>query len=644
LAKLKDIFDNSKAEKKISLLGNEAIARAILEAGVSALFTYPGTPSSEIPNTLYEAQRAGILDQLKYEFYLEWSINEKVALESAYGHSFSGKRTIYVSKHVGLNVAADALMTLVNAGVKGGLVILEAEDPNMYSSQNEQDNRWYSKMANIPIFEPSDANEAMSMLKAAFDLSEKFETPVLFRCVTRISHSKSDVTLRKIIPPEFKPSISINIDPRRFVCVPANARINKKRILKISKEIEVYLESTPWNTFEEGSNTEIAFITSGSAYVYLKDVCNQFAHSCGTLSIAKLGISHPFPKKFITHLLQKYSQTKWVIVEEGDAVLEIFVKQLAQEIGHKEKIYGREDGITQPYGEITIRILAEGIKQLIKNEITLENIPEDRTDLLIPRPPVLCPGCPHRGTFYILNRAIKKRSRIVSTDIGCYTLGAAPPLFAGHVVIDMGSSFGIGNGLSSVKNLEEQVIAIIGDSTFWASGLTGLANAIYNNKKLLAVIVDNSATAMTGFQPNPSSEPNPQPTTKLSIEEVVRAMGASVVVIDPYHPKNNIINVKNALTNGGVAVVISKGECRIQYQRREGLPDRRYQIDDENCRVCHSCVNLIACPAIMWSNKAKTKGDMEKNIPFINQDICTRCGLCVEVCPYGVIQPIEGGN
>ncbi|MHA1227316.1 MAG: thiamine pyrophosphate-dependent enzyme [Candidatus Hodarchaeales archaeon] len=644
MAKLEEIFDNSSPGKKIALLGNEAIARAIVEAGVSALFTYPGTPSSEIPNTLYAAIKSGIFERLNYDFYLEWSANEKVALESAYGYSFSGKRTVFVCKHVGLNVAADALMTLINAGVKGGLVILEAEDPNMYSSQNEQDNRWYSKLANIPVFEPSDANEAMSMLKAAFDLSEKFETPVMIRSVTRISHSKLDVTLSEIKPPQKTGEVAVQIDPGRFVCVPANARKNKIRILRIIKEIEEYLESSSWNSFEEGTNREIGFIVAGSAYVYLKDVCEIFREKCGTFSIAKIGVSHPFPRKFIVNLLKRYPDTKWVVVEEGDPVIETFVKKTAQEIGHVNKIFGREDNVTPSRGEMTIRVLAEGIQNIFDFGVDLEKIPEDRSDLLIARPPVLCPGCPHRGTFYQLNRVVKKRNRLVSTDIGCYTLGAAPPLFAGHVVIDMGSSFGIGHGLSAIPGLNQTVVSIIGDSTFWASGLAGLANAVYNKSKLLAIIVDNSCTAMTGFQPHPSSEPNPYPESQLSIEKVVRAMGVPVYIIDPYHPKENIEKFKEAASHDGVSVVISKGECRIQYQHREGLPSSTYYIDSEECVACHNCVNLLACPAILWSDKKKIKGSSEKMIPYIDQDICTRCELCVEVCPYGAIKKSEGDH
>ncbi|WP_455139653.1 thiamine pyrophosphate-dependent enzyme [Candidatus Hodarchaeum mangrovi] len=642
MARLEEIFDNSKPGKKIALLGNEAISRGILEAGVSALFTYPGTPSSEIPNTLYAAQQAGILKELEYEFYLEWSINEKVALESAYGFSFSGRRTIFICKHVGLNVAADALLTLINAGVKGGLVIFEAEDPNMYSSQNEQDNRWYSKLANIPIFEPSDASEAKEMLKDAFSLSERFETPVIIRSVTRISHSKIDIQLEKISPPKFPPKISIEIDPIRFVCVPENARVNKTRILNIITNFAQYLKNTAWNIFEKGENFDFAFFTSGSAYTYLKDVCLQFSHKFGTFSIAKIGISHPFPESFVIKLFESHPNTKWIVVEEGDDVLETFIKKIAQEMGYKNPILGRKEGITPKQGEITIDALIKGLKPYIKNEAVLDSKFEDELNLVLPRPPILCPGCPHRGTFYILNRAVRKKSRVISTDIGCYTLGAAPPLEVGHVVIDMGSSLGIGHGLASIPGLEEQIIAIIGDSTFWASGLPGLANATYNKKKILVIIVDNSCTAMTGFQPHPSSNPNPLPNNQLSIEKVVSAMEIPIYFIDPFHPKSSIETLKKATDSNGVSVVISKGECRIQFQHREGLPQIKYQVYADECRVCHSCINLIACPAIMWSEKTKIKGKTERIIPTINQEICTRCGLCVEVCPYGVIRTING--
>jgi indolepyruvate ferredoxin oxidoreductase alpha subunit len=624
LAKLKDIFQDVKevGQKNLVLLGNEAIARGIVELGVAGVFTYPGTPSSEIPTTLFHAKN--LLKQKGYDLYLEWSTNEAVALESAYGFSFSGLRTIFICKHVGLNVAADAFLTLSNTGVLGGLVMIIAEDPQMHSSQNEQDNRWYTKLANIPMFEPSDAREAKDMLKSAFEMSEEFETPVILRTVTRIAHSRADVPLNPITNPIIPNNMKLKIDPSRFVCVPENARKNKLRILGRVEQISKSITDSTWNQIDQGSNKEYAIITSGSAYAYTREALNYLKLD---FPLFKIGISHPFPKETIGGFLKTNSASTIVIIEEADFVLETFVKKLAFEVNFSGKIVGRVEGVTPSHGELTTRKLLIGLSKVLKGEISIPSIPLLTDNYLFSRPPVLCPGCPHRATFYALNKAIPKRHRIVSTDIGCYTLGASPPLHAGHLVICMGSSLGIGSGISQIPNQTDPVVSIIGDSTFWHTGLPGLVNAVYNNSKLLLLIVDNSATAMTGFQPNPGE--------KLSITEAVRGVGVKYVIeVDAFNPKSSLELIKEAANNDGVSVIVSKGECRIQYVRREGLPDTTYVVESSRCVGCHTCINRIACPAIMWSDQKNSKG---KVIPVIDQFLCARCGLCSQVCPYGVI-------
>ena len=626
MAKLDDIFQDVKlsGEKKLVLLGNEALARGIAEAGAAALFTYPGTPSSEIPTTLYAAQK--LLRSKGYNFYLEWSANEAVALESAYGFSFSGLRTVFVCKHVGLNQAADPFLTLVNAGVLGGLVMIVAEDPHMHSSQNEQDNRWYTKLANIPMFEPSDANEAKEMLKAAFELSEKFETPVILRTVTRIAHSRADVKLDPIKIPEISDGNELKIDPRRFVCVPGNARKNKLRILDRIKSITEYTDTSIWNYVEKGMDKEYAVITSGSAYTYTKEVLTRLHLK---FSILKIGVSHPFPSETISQFFMECSSSNIIVIEEADSILETFVKKLAFEKGFLGKIFGRNEGITPTHGELTTKKVWEGLSKILDIDSGPSQSPVDGEELLFTRPPVLCPGCPHRATFYALNKAIRKKDRIVSTDIGCYTLGASPPLSAGHLTICMGSSLGIGSGLSQIPNQTQPIVSIIGDSTFWHTGLPGLVNAVYNQSKLVLIAVDNSATAMTGFQPNPGE--------KLSIAEAARGVGVGFVrTIDAFNPKESLKVMKEAVNFDGVAVIVSKGECRIQYVRREGLPGTTFVVDSDRCVGCHSCVRLIACPAIMWSER---KNERDTTMPSIDQVLCARCGLCAEVCPYGVIIP-----
>ena len=630
MARTEDIFENV-SNKTLVLLGNEAIARGIIEAGVAGVFTYPGTPSSEIPNTLYAAQ--AFLKEIGYDLYLEWSTNEAVALECAYGFSLLGHRAIFVCKHVGLNVAADPFMTLVNAGVIGGLVLIVAEDPHMHSSQNEQDSRWYTKMSNVPMFEPCDAREAKAMLKDAFRVSEKYQVPVILRTVTRISHSRVDVTLKPIAFPEFRQTISVNIDPKRFVCVPSNARQNKQRILQTVGDISNYLAEAPWNRVDEGTDVTFAFLTCSSAYNYLKEVLSKLELN---YPILKLGLSHPFPRIQVAQFLEKYSSSTIIVVEEADDVLETFVKKLAFEIGFQRKIIGRGEGITPSYGELTIRKVWNGLAKAMDFDLLPPEIPQDQSDLIFSRPPVLCPGCPHRATFYALNKAIPRRHRLISTDIGCYTLGVAPPLSAGNVTICMGSSLGIGSGLTHSPGLKDPVVSIIGDSTFWHTGLPGLVNAVYNRSKLLLLVVDNSATAMTGFQPNPSSVTSHSSVETLAIEDAARGVGVRyVATIDAYNPKESILAIKKATEQEGVSVIVSKGECIIQSTRREGLPSTTYYIEADRCVGCYACVNMIACPAIIWSDRSTTEEG--KPIPMIDQSLCTRCGLCASVCPYGVI-------
>ena len=370
MARIEDIFENV-SDKTLVLLGNEAIARGIIEAGVAGVFTYPGTPSSEIPSTLYAAQ--SFLKEMGYDLYLEWSTNEAVALEGAYGFSLLGHRAIFVCKHVGLNVAADPFMTLVNAGVIGGLVLIVAEDPHMHSSQNEQDSRWYTKISNAPMFEPSDAREAKAMLKDAFRVSEKYQVPVILRTVTRISHSRADILLDPITFPEFRQAISLEIDPRRFVCVPSNARQNKQRILRIINDISNYLAGTPWNRVDEGTDETFAFITCGSTYNYLNEVFHKLELSH---PILKIGLSHPFPRSQVTQFLRKYSSSTIIIVEEADDVLETFVKKLAFEIGFQKKIIGRGEGITPSYGELTIRKVWNGLAKVMDFDSQPPEIPQ----------------------------------------------------------------------------------------------------------------------------------------------------------------------------------------------------------------------------------------------------------------------------
>ncbi len=617
-------FTESKIEKNpVFLLGNEAIARGAVEAGIEFASSYPGTPSSEVGETL-----SHVADKLGIKFL--YSVNEKVALESAFAASISGMRSLVFMKHVGLNVASDPFISIVYTGTAGGLVIMTADDPSMFSSQNEQDNRHYADFAHIPMIEPSNPQEAKDFVKAAFELSEKYHIPVLFRTTTRVSHMRGPVNVGEI--PKIKGTRRVfERDPKRFVSLPVNAIGLKKMLMEKLGEIAVESDMSFMNNVQSNMVSEIGAITSGSGYNSLMDAVTS--HSI-EIDVLKIGFTNPLPQRMIAEFLRKHD--KVVIVEELDPYMEEKIRAIAQINGIRTRIYGKLDGYFPMVYELNPDAVLQSLARILNMPGYIQGkSPKTGWDLP-PRPPVLCPGCPHRGTYYVVKRSVRMsniKNPIYASDIGCYSLGTYDPFDEADTLISMGSSIGVANGFSMVT--DQKVIAFIGDSTFYHSGIPPLINAVHNNLDMLVIIMDNGTTAMTGQQPNPGNELdyNGKPVTGIPIEDVVRGIGVSnVSLMDPYNLKESFATINRSLHQTGVSVIISRRECAIIRDRklRKNGEIEIYTVNQDKCGKCMNCVENFSCPALFIEN-----GEIQ-----INPSICDGCGVCAEplVCPFNAIE------
>ncbi|MHB1348631.1 MAG: indolepyruvate ferredoxin oxidoreductase subunit alpha [Desulfobulbaceae bacterium] len=611
---------------RMLLLGNEAIARGAVEAGVAVAAAYPGTPSSEISLNFFQLSRESDLS-------FEYSVNEKVSLEVAAAAAATGVRAMCVMKHVGMNVAADVLMTLAYVGVKGGLVILVADDPFMFSSQNEQDSRYYARLAGLPMLEPSGIEEAKEMTRQAFDLSEQLGEPVLLRTTTRINHSTAVITLGDIAPPVTRGGFERN--PMRYVTVPAVSRQLHVRLLDNLARAEMLANGSALN-FVSGSG-RWGVVTSGVSYAYVTDAISDLGLT-ERVRVLRLGFSHPLPKDLVRLFLSGCDRA--LVVEEGEPVLEEAVKAAAQEGGLTLPIKGK--------GEAFFSRLSEYDPALVREKMaTFFGVPGqggrrgDQADLpsLPPRPPTLCAGCSHRATFHAVKKAAEALDAIYPTDIGCYTLGMLPPLSMADYLICMGSSTGTAAGFS--RTLDRKVIAFCGDSTFFHSAMAGLVNAVFNNHNFTLVILDNGTTAMTGHQPHPGVDMEKLGLFgygRIDIEEVVRALGVGhVAIIEPFKLRKSIETLKEAFTFTGVSVVISREICTL-YGKSLKLPGRKPFMVSDRCRNHRECVDQLGCPAFFLSD----------NRVAIDPDRCTGCAVCAQVCPENAIVPaktaaIQGG-
>jgi indolepyruvate ferredoxin oxidoreductase alpha subunit len=612
------ILKESPGEKML-MLGNEAIARGAVEAGVAFASTYPGTPSSEISLNFFQASQES-------DLYFEYSANEKVAMEVSAAAANAGLRSMAIMKHVGLNVAADALMTLAYVGVKGGMVILTADDPFMFSSQNEQDNRYYGKLSGLPVVEPSSVEEAKEIVGYAFDISEQLQEPVLMRTTTRINHSTGVVTFGDLKPRKTKGEFGK--DPLNLVTVPAVSRKLHVKLLENYDRAKALSETSPYN-FVEGKGAW-GIICNGVSYSYVKDAVKDLG--CGDKTkVLRIGFSHPMPEEMIKGFLKDCE--KVLIVEEGEPYMEEAVKAFAQEEKLDLPINGKTAGKLTRLYEYSPAQVRETIAGYFGLDYQAPQLPDLSDIPAVPnRPPTLCAGCSHRATYYEVAKAAEGMATIYPTDIGCYTLGLLPPLSMADFLLCMGSSVGTACGFS--KATDQKVIAFIGDSTFFHSGIPGLVNAVFNNCNFTLVILDNGTTAMTGHQPNPGvdmGQLNMPDYGRVSIEKVVRAIGVEhVTVIKPYKVKKSVKQIQEALSHEGVSVIISEEVCAL-YAKALKLPQRKpFRVGDK-CQNHRDCMDHLACPAFyIWDDRVK-----------IDADMCTGCALCAQICPENAILPVK---
>jgi indolepyruvate ferredoxin oxidoreductase, alpha subunit len=585
---------------KVLMSGNEAIARGAYEAGIRFAAAYPGTPSTEI-----------LEEFSKYDgVYAEWSPNEKVAVEVAIGAALGGEKALAVMKHVGVNVAADPIFTVSYTGINGALVIVSADDPSLHSSQNEQDNRHYARFAKIPMLEPGDALEAKEYIKLAFAISEKFDTPVFLRSTTRVAHSKSVVAL--LAPEKYKDKTGFTFNAEKYVMVPINARTQRVEVEKRQQALKIFAETFPENKMEI-NNPEVGIITAGMTYNYAKEVFPDYSY-------LKLGMVYPLPEKLIRDFASKIK--KIYVVEELDPFLEEQIKAMGI------KVIGKE---IFPY-------TLEFDPGIIKNAIekNTEGSVSPYKENLSPRPPNLCPGCPHRGLFY----ALKKHKVYVHGDIGCYTLSYMKPLEGLHSCICMGASIGMAHGMS--KAMKEKgkgkVVGVIGDSTFLHSGITSLLNMAYNKSDALIIILDNSTTAMTGMQEHPGTGYTlmGKEAKKVNLNVLISALGIqNIKVIDPLDQKATRSAIKEELAKDGPSVIIAQRPC-VLFKRANTKAKPALKIDPDKCEGCKACLGLN-CPPISWKKGITKEGSKRKGISFIDETLCNGCGLCEQVCKFGAI-------
>lgn len=570
------------------MLGNEAIARGLYEAGVKIVSSYPGTPSTEI--TEFAA---------KYDdIYCEWAPNEKVATEVAFGASLRGARTACAMKHVGLNVAADPLFTLSYTGVNGGLVLFVADDPAMHSSQNEQDSRHYAIAAKVPMLEPADSAEAKEFVKQAYEISEKYDTPVIVRMCTRIAHSQSTVELCDRVEKEL-PEYEKN--PQKYIMAPANAVRRHPFVEERTKKISALGETTDLNRVEMGG-TEIGIVCSGTCYQYVKEVFGD------TVSVLKLGIVNPLPNKLFKDFAAKVD--KLYVIEELDGIIESHLKNIGIDCIGKEMF--------SPIGEYNQTTIRKAFGLDVPESVEL--------DTPVPgRPPVMCAGCPHRGMFYTLS----KHKITVLGDIGCYTLGSAAPLFALDSTLCMGASVSGIHGFNKAGGPENEhkTVCVIGDSTFMHSGMTGLVNIAYNQSNSTVIILDNHITGMTGHQQNPTTgyTLKGEPVTAVNLENLCHSIGINRVrVVDPYNIAECEKAVLEELAVDEPSVIISRRPCMLLKYVKAKSP---VKVNEDKCVGCRMCMK-IGCPAISFKDK-KAKVDFTQ---------CVGCDVCTQMCKLGAIE------
>jgi len=602
---------------KLYLLGNEAVVRGALENGISVAATYPGTPSSEIGDVFMDvAKDAGM--------YFEFSTNEKVALEVAAAAAASGLRSFVWMKHVGLNVASDSFMSIAYTKINAGMVVLTADDPSMWSSQNEQDNRWYARLGNTPMLEPSSPQEMKDLMKYAYEISEKSGLAVLMRTTTRISHMRGIVTVGEVHVGKKKGEFVK--DPFRFVPMPAPAYAAHKRIIATLAELAHDADVSPLNKVY-GKGGKLGIITSGPTFNYAMDVVDEYDLKADVL---KLTFTYPFPEKAVLDFIKDHEAI--LVAEEVDPIAEKEVFAILGKNGLVRKIYGKLDGTMPMAYEYSTDILKAAISKALG--ITLPEKIAITSDLKLPvRPPVWCPGCGHRAMYYATKAAIEHlgiTNAVYPSDIGCYTLSAAAPYKMADYLTSMGSSIGLASGLSVAT--DQKIVGFIGDSTFFHSGMPPLVNAVHAARKLVIVVLDNRITAMTGGQPNPGIPLNGmgEVAPEVSIEAIATAIGVGFVkTVDPANLAAAQTVMEEALGFDGVAVVVARHPCvMIKSKDKSTRQKLVFTVDKAKCNKCKVCVTKFACPAMFID---------EDGTIAIDQALCNGCAVCVQVCPEKAI-------
>lgn len=608
---------NERAEviglQKEYLMGNEAIAMGAIAAGVNVVAGYPGTPSTEVLETIAKRRTEDI--------YVEWSVNEKVALELGAGAAYSGARVLVTMKQVGLNVAADPLMSLEYIGVKGGLVILVADDPGPISSQTEQDTRTFAAFAKVPCFDPSSVQEAYEMVQEAFAYSEKYHTPVFLRPTTRVCHGYAAVEIKEKEQYEKHQPDGFVRDTKRWVIFPRISYQNHLKIEERNVQISEDFSSYHRNTITEAKEAKKGIVASGVSFTYVTETLKDIEN----VRLLKVGTPFPFPERLAVEFLSGLEEV--LCVEELDPVLEREMLRICGKYHLSVNIYGKMSHHITQAGENTRLSVKQSIYDFLGMEMKMQNVLADAPPLPV-RPPVLCAGCPHRASFYAVKRAMNGKKSVFCGDIGCYTLGNAMPLDMVDTCLCMGAGINIAQGIGKIEP-DTTCFAFVGDSTFFASAITGIVNAVYNQANLTVVILDNSTTAMTGHQPHPGTGHTMmgEIVQKINIEAVLRGIGLEVVeTVNPLELDRAIQVVKETASRPGVKAIIFKSPCIAVTK-----PNHALQVKEDACIQCKKCIRELGCPAIILKD-----GQVK-----IDPSLCTGCGLCSQVCP---VHAITGGG